>query len=190
MLNEFLEAKKINKIHLIGNSLGGGIAIRYSDSYPLKVKSLTLIDSMGTARTKSDLDALIKKVGTNVMLDVCTEEKYEKLMHTGMQKPPYIPGIFMDLIVTKKCARADIEKIIYNEITPEADLSDIVKKIKTPTLIIQGRKDSIFHVDNAKLFQDAIKGSQLVIFEELGHVSLLEDPNKTAQVIETFINKI
>jgi len=190
MLDKFLVAKKINNIHIVGNSMGGAIAIHYSDSYPQKIKSLTLIDAMGTIRSKSDLDSLVQKSGKNPLLNVCTEEEFDKLMHTGMQNPPYIPGIFMEIIVSKKCARADIEKIIYYEMLQETDLSEMIKKIKIPTLIIWGKKDSIFHVANASLFYNAIKNSQLVVFEESGHVPLLEEPSRTAQTIEKFIKKI
>ena len=44
-------------------------------------------------------------------------------------------------------------------------------------------------MDNAGLFHDAINGSKLVLFEKLGHVSILEDPEKSAQIIEKFIKE-
>ncbi|MFV1983263.1 MAG: alpha/beta fold hydrolase [Thiohalomonadales bacterium] len=187
MLNKFLVAKNINKIHIAGNSMGGAIALRFTDLYSTKVKTLTLIDAMGTSNSKNDLEVLSEKEGSNPLLNVCTEAKFDKLMQTGMQEPPYIPGILKDLVVSKKCARADIEKIIYNNMLTEADLSKVSKNIKTPTLIIWGEKDRVFSVDNAKLFHNDIQGSKLVILENSGHVPLLEAPKKTAQVFTNFI---
>lgn len=187
MLSMFLDAIKIKKVHIIGNSMGGAIAIRYSDINTKRVKSLVLIDSLGMIKTKSEFDLILEESGLNPMLNVCTEEAFEKLLYLGMNEPPYIPGIFMDLLVSRKCARANIEKRIYDEMIQDSDLSNIVKNVVTPTIIIWGKRDRVLHVDNAQLFHRAIKGSQLVIFEELGHVSLLEDPKKTAQLIEKFI---
>jgi len=43
--------------------------------------------------------------------------------------------------------------------------------------------------DNAQLFHQEIKGSKLIVFEESGHVSLLEIPKKTAKVTKGFINE-
>jgi len=46
------------------------------------------------------------------------------------------------------------------------------------------------HIDNAKLFHNTIKDSQLVIFEGIGHVPILEDPEKIADEVDKFINKM
>ena len=190
MLDKFLQAIKINKAHLIGNSMGGAIALKYSDSYAKRVTSLILIDALGMIKTKSEFTQTLEKTGDNPFFNVCTEEKLDKLLHIGMQKPPYIPGILMEYLVSKKCAKSDIEKIVYNDMLKDSDLSHIAMKIQVPTLIIWGQKDRVLHVDNARLFHSTIKGSQLVIFDELGHVPLLEDAGKTAQATETFINNI
>ena len=189
MLNLFLEAKKINKIHIVGNSMGGAIALKYTGQYADKVKSLTLVDALGMIKTKSEYAREIEKTGINPFFDICTEAAFEKFVHFSMQKPPHMPGMIMGFLVSEKCTRAKIEKVIFNDMIKDADLSRVAKNIKTPTLIIWGRKDRVLHVDNAQLFHSTIKGSQLVIFEELGHVPLLEDPNKTAAVTEAFIKK-
>jgi pimeloyl-ACP methyl ester carboxylesterase len=190
MLELFLAAKKIKKIHIIGNSMGGAIALKYTGQYADKVKSLTLVDALGMIKTKSEFVEEFERTGLNPFFDICTEVAFEKLMNFSMQKPPYIPGMMMGYLVNEKCARADIEKVIFNDMIKDSDLGVVAKNIKTPTLIIWGQKDRILHIDNAQLFHTTIKGSQLVIFKELGHVPLLEDPDKTAFVTEKFIKNI
>lgn len=187
MLSVFLEAIDIEKIHIVGNSMGGAIAIRYSSTHANKVQSLSLIDSLGMTTTKSEFDLIIAASGSNPMLDVCTEQAFESLLKLGMHKPPYVPGIFMDDLVAKKCARSGIEKIVYDEMMEDSDLSDIVKSITVPTIIIWGKRDRVIHVDNSQLFHRSINGSKLVILGDLGHVPLLEDPIKTAKLIEEFV---
>ena len=188
MLDIFLKAKNINKIDLVGNSMGGAIALKYSDSHK-NVNTLTLIDSLGMIKTKSKLELFIDKSGKNPFLNVCTEDAFNTLLHFGMEKPPYIPSIFMDILVSKKCIRTDIEKIMYDELFSDSNLSDIAKRLKTRTLIMWGKKDSVLHINNAKLFSDTIKDSQLVIFDELGHVPFLENPEITAEVFKKFIEE-
>jgi len=189
MLSTFLDALNVKKIHIAGNSMGGAIAIRYSIENVEKVNSLTLIDSLGMKKTKSEFDLILEKSGLNPMINVCTEEAFNKLLYLGMNEPPYIPGIFMDMLVSRKCARAGIERIIYGEMIKDSNLDHIVINITVPTIIIWGKKDRVLHVDNAGLFHDAINGSKLVLFEKLGHVSILEDPEKSAQIIEKFIKE-
>ena len=190
ILNTFLEAKKINKIHIVGNSMGGAIALKFSGMNPEKVKSLTLIDALGMIKTKSEVTRLIEEKAVNPFFNLCTTEAFESMLHFGMEKPPYIPGFLMEHIVSKKCARSSIEKIVYKDFLKDADLTNVAENIKTPTLIIWGRKDKVLHVDNATLFHETIKNSKLAIFDELGHVPLLEDAEKTAGKFISFISAI
>jgi len=117
MLSIFLEAIGIDNVHIVGNSMGGAIAISYAGSNPEKIKSLSIIDALGLKKTRSEFDIVVENSRFNPMLDVCTEEAFKKLLLFGMHRPPYVPGLFMGLLVAKKCERADIEKIIKLYIT-------------------------------------------------------------------------
>ena len=57
MLDVFLEEKNINNIHLIGNSMGGAIALSYVGKFPHRIKSLILVDALGMIKTKSEIAA-------------------------------------------------------------------------------------------------------------------------------------
>lgn len=190
MLEQFLVAKDINKIHIIGNSMGGAIALKYTGQYEKKVKSLILVDALGMIKTQSEYARVVKKTGVNPFFDICSESDFENLINFSMKKPPYIPGMMMDFLVSEKCKRAEIEKVVFNDMIKNIDLSHVANNVKVPTLIIWGQQDRVLHIDNAGLFHRTIKGSQLVIFEELGHVPLLEDPEKTAAVTASFIKTI
>lgn len=189
MLDAFLEAKKIKKIHIVGNSMGGAIALQYTGRHKNKVKSLTLINALGMIKSQSELAVMVEETGDNPFFDICTVEAYEKFLHISMQKPPYIPDMLMNVLMKDKCARADIEKVIYKDMIAYSDLGHVANKIKTPTLIIWGQKDRVLHVDNAHLLHSTITGSKLVIYPDLGHVPLLEDPERTANTTEMFVKK-
>jgi len=189
-LNEFLEAKKIKHFHLVGHSMGGAIALRYLQSHEKNVKALMLIDSMGMVQTKSDGDILAEESDQNPLYDVCTKERFETLLNHSMYKIPYIPGIIKDEILQEKCARRELEKVMYADLYKDVDLSDVAKTIHIPTLILWGEKDRITHIDNAKLFHNTIKGSELVILKEIGHVPILEDPKQTADALDSFIKEM
>jgi len=190
MLDQFITAKNIKKIHIAGNSMGGAIALAYAYRFPDKVDSLILMDALGMISSKSESAKLIEDKGNNPFFDICTEEKFNNLLSFGMHKPPYIPDIFMDILVAEKCKRAELEKVIYKDMMKNTDFSFEAANLSTPTLIIWGGKDRILHVDNAALFHKTIKGSQLVILDEFGHVPLLEAPDETAQIVDSFINNI
>ncbi len=188
-LNLFLEAKKIKHFYLFGHSMGGAIALRYAVNHKKNVNALILIDSMGMEQTKSDGVILAEHSIKNPLYDVCTEERLETLLSYSMYKAPYIPDIIKDALLHDKCERLALEKILYEDMYKDVDLSDVANSIDIPTLILWGEKDRMTHVDDAALFHHTINGSRLVIFKETGHVPILEDPENTADEISKFIKQ-
>jgi pimeloyl-ACP methyl ester carboxylesterase len=64
-----------------------------------------------------------------------------------------------------------------------------IKLIKVPTLIVWGESDQLIPVDDAKLFQQAIAGSKVVIFKGVGHVPMEEVPDKFVAAVNSFLMK-
>lgn len=186
----FLKAKKVKNIHLVGHSMGGAIALRYVHNNTENVKSLILIDAMGMHHTKSDGDLLVERSEKNPLYDVCTKERFETLVSYSMRKTSHIPSLFKEVMFEEKCERKALEKILYEGMFQDVKLDAIAKNITVPTLIIWGEKDRIIHPNNGKLFHHTIKNSQLVIFEDTGHIPLLEDHKRTAETIESFLEQI
>jgi pimeloyl-ACP methyl ester carboxylesterase len=189
-LNQFLEAKKIKQFYLLGHSMGGAIAVRYTVNHSNNVNALILIDSMGMVQTKSDGVKLVEVSDKNPLYDVCTKERFETLLNYSMYKDPYIPDIIKDALLEYKCSRRDLEKVLYEDMYKDVNLSGVAKNIDIPTLILWGEKDRMTHIDDASLFHETIKGSKLVVLEEIGHVPMLEDPEQTVEAVDTFIKQI
>ncbi|WP_415405826.1 alpha/beta fold hydrolase [Sulfurovum sp. CS9] len=190
-LHEFLKTKKVKDFYLLGHSMGGAIALRYAGNHINNVKTLILIDAMGMEQTKSDGVKLVEQSDKNPLYDVCTKERLETLLSYSMHKSPYVPELIKDVLLQEKCARRDLEKILYEDIYKDVCcLNDIAKNIHIPTLILWGEKDRMTHIDNATLFHDTIQGSHLVILKEIGHVPMLEDPERTADEVDKFIRQI
>ena len=189
-LHTFLEAKKIKPFYLFGHSMGGAIAVRYALNHRENVNALILIDSMGMVQTKSDGVKLVEKSDKNPLYDVCTKERLETLLNYSMYKPPYIPDIVKDALLQEKCSRRDLEKVMYEDMYTDVNVSAVAKNISMPTLILWGEKDRMTHVDDAAFFHETIKGSELVILKEVGHVPILEAPEQTADEVDSFIKQI
>jgi len=190
-LHQFVEAKGLKQFYLLGHSMGGAVALRFAGDYEKNLKALVLIDSLGLEKTKSDGVKLVERSEKNPLYDVCTQERLETLLLYSMYKPPYIPDMIKDALLEDKCARRDLEKILYDDMYKDVCcLDDIARNIRIPTLILWGDQDKMTHVDNATLFHDTIEGSKLVILEQIGHVPILEDPVRTAYEIDKFIQEI
>ena len=70
---------------------------------------------------------------------------------------------------------------------PAVDNTERIASIQTPTLIIWGGRDGLIPPLNARRFQRDIAGSELVMFEDLGHVPQEEAPSRVAEAIRAFL---
>jgi pimeloyl-ACP methyl ester carboxylesterase len=62
-----------------------------------------------------------------------------------------------------------------------------IKNLKLPTLLLWGAKDRLIPLENAKRFESDIVGSQLVVFEDLGHVPQEENAQRTVEAFMEFL---
>jgi pimeloyl-ACP methyl ester carboxylesterase len=72
------------------------------------------------------------------------------------------------------------------QMTPGADVERL-KALRVPTLILWGGRDRLIPIAAAKRFEADIAGSQLVVFDTLGHMPQEEDPQATVQVVRQIL---
>ncbi len=186
-LNEFLDALGIKKAHVIGNSMGGAISVMFTHLYPAKVLSMTLVDSAGLNKTKSEYFELLEK-GVNPLI-VTNSDEYDKFLDFVMEKKPYIPGPVNSVMAEQKIDRKAMDEKIFQDILKDrAQVEGLLSGIHAPTLIIWGDKDRVLHVDNAEEFHLRIQGSQKVILPGVGHAPMIEAPKETWQCYKQFLS--
>lgn len=193
MLKEFLNKFKNKNIVLIGNSMGGQIALNYA--YHHKIDSLILIDPMGIKIEESFVDKLGKEKLEEIYLNVCTIAKMEKMIEIGYNKPPYIPSFILEHLTNEKCKVSNLDRLKYEGLYDKNlnlldDMTNKSKEINIPTLILWGREDKVISVKNAYSLNQYIKNSELIVFDELGHMPMIEDAELTANSITKFLAKI
>ena len=193
MLHQFLQKLDTNSTVLIANSMGGAISLNYVYMYN-NIKALVLIDSLGIKVEDSVVDKMGVKKIKETWLNICSVEKLRTLMKQGMKEPPYIPTSVLEYIVEHKCKASAFEEkkyrdILDEELEPLDDFSEKALHVSIPTLIIWGRDDKVLSYKNAYAFHENIASSELKILEGLGHVPMIESPQKVQEVIRPFLDK-
>ena len=189
-LHEFLNALGIEKVHLIANSMGCAIALRFAATNPQAISSLVLMDAAGVERTAGRLQTQIVETGRNPIVEIRTVEDYRSMLRFGMESPPWIPGIFVNLLAEEKIKRRNIEMKMLGDIEKYLDQIAILGNIKAPTLIIWGAQDRVVHVDDAELLHERIAGSKKLILAGIGHVPMVENPRLVATPCVSFLNEL
>jgi pimeloyl-ACP methyl ester carboxylesterase len=182
----FLAALGVRRAHLIGNSMGGAIALRMAADSPDNIASLILIDAAGAETTPSELRRQIAASGVNPMVDIRSTADYRKMISLGMSKPPYIPGFLLGALARRNIGRSAINQRIARDIERDLDQRHVLGSISARTLIIWGAQDKVVHLDDAHTLRTRLRNRDLVVLPGLGHVPMVEDPKRVAALCDAF----
>lgn len=173
-LKEFIDFKGYNEAILLGNSLGGHIALLSTKLYPEVVKALVITGSSGLYESamgesypkRGDYD-YIKKKAENVFYDpqIATKEIVDDVFETVNDRNKLI----RTLAIAKSAIRHNMSK----------DLP----KMKTPTCIIWGRNDNVTPPEVAEDFYRLLPDADLFWIEKCGHAAMMEHPEAFNEIM-------
>lgn len=183
----FIDKASIGKYHVAGNSMGGLIAGLLAASYPDRVLSLALLDAYGIGnREKSALVKELEK-GVNPLI-VEKPEDYNRLLYFVFAKPPSIPGPIKKYLAARSQESAEFNKKVFNEANGEKLLEEKMVGIKARTLVIWGDTDRVFPVSSARVIEQGIPASKVIIMKDCGHVPMLERPEEASSYYLSFLS--
>ncbi|WP_289022805.1 alpha/beta hydrolase [uncultured Salegentibacter sp.] len=166
-LKEFIDFKGYDKVILLGNSLGGHIALLATKLYPEIVKALVITgssglyeNSMGESYPRRGDYEFIKKKAQDVFYDpeVATKEVVDEVYETVSDRNKLVKT----LAIAKSAIRHNMAK----------DLP----KMKTPTCIIWGKDDHVTPPEVAEDFQRLLPDADLFWVDKCGHAAMMEHP--------------
>lgn len=179
-VHDFIKHKGYNKVILLGNSLGGHIALYYTKMYPETVEALIITGSSGlyesamgdTYPRRGDYE-FIKKKAEDVFFNpaVATKEIVDDVFATVNDR--------MKLIKTLTIAKSAIRH----------NMAKDLPKMKTPTCIIWGRNDKVTPPDVAMEFNELLPNSDLFWIEECGHAAMMEHPDEFNNLLDAWFTK-
>ncbi len=198
-LAAFLEHIGIDKVILVGISMGGGISIGYTLQHPEKVERLVLVDAYGLADKApmhrlsylmvqmpwlSDLTyALVK--GSRQMARstlsgiICHPEMITDDLIDEVLKEIQRPGAGKAFAVFQK------DEISWNGL--KTVFMDRLHEIRVPTMIVHGEKDSLVPLAAAKQAAKSIPGATLEVLEGCGHWAQRDNPERFNQILVDFL---
>ena len=180
----FLEALDLAPAHVVGNSMGGGVAQRLATGWPERVRTLSLVCSMGPPLPKSQFTVHREERGGNVLVPETVEEYMAMLEWVFERKPPF-PGVVLRHMARRQVERAAEFRAYFQTLEDEWDWEH-VERATQPTLVVQGRRDRVIHPAMARGLADALPDSQLVMLAGTGHAPQWEKPAETARILRGF----
>ena len=179
-LEEFVQYKQLENLTIIGNSLGGHVALIYTKNNPESVKYLVLTGSSGlyekamgdTFPRREDYDYIRKKT-EEVFYDpkIATKELVDDLFETVNNRDK----VLRILALAKSAIRHNMSK----------DLP----KMHTPTCLIWGKHDNVTPPEVAEEFHKLMPNSELFWIEKSGHAAMMECPLEFNEILMRWLKE-
>ena len=188
MLVAFLDELGIDRVDMAGNSMGGGITAYFASRYPDRVRTIALYDPAGSNRYPSELDKALAQ-GENPLV-VEEPGDMEDLLDFVLEKRPFMPWPLASVMEERALAREAVNEAIFDAIVSSGDvmsLESVLADVEAPALIVWGREDRVLAPENAQVFAEGIATSRVVLLEGVGHVPMLEVPERSAELWQQFL---
>lgn len=178
-VNGFLTALEIDDPILLGNSLGGHIALQYALSYPEDVSGLILTGSSGllendfgnTSPRRKDPEYIRKQANLTFYEDLADDTLVEEIMEVT-ESP-------IKLLKLLTIARS----------TQKHNMEEELPNIKVPVLLVWGKEDIITPPQVADTFLEKMPDAELHWIERCGHAPMMERPDEFVEYTKPFLAK-
>ena len=183
IIGKAIAALGIERMHLVGHSLGGGIAMAYAQQHPERVATLSLIASasLGAEINAAFLDGFVRAARRREAVEV---------LNLLVHDPDLVGRTMVEDVLRYK--RLDGVPAILARLSEEwfpggkqrADLHDVIADLKVPVQIIWGREDRIIPVAHAEALAPRVP---VHIIEEAGHLPHMEKAGEVNRLLKRLI---
>jgi pimeloyl-ACP methyl ester carboxylesterase len=180
---------------LVGNSMGGFVGAELAVAFPTRVEKLVLVSAAGLSTeyvarepvlaAGRAVAALTAKIGAGSTAVVRRKRLRRAVLQLVVRYPERLSGP-----ITAELVRGGPSPG-FNESFRELlgySFRDRLDKIEIPTLIVWGRNDMLVPVEDAEEFEHLIgENARAVIFEDTGHLAMIERPGRFNDLLAAFI---
>ena len=209
-IDAVVNALGVERFVLGGNSMGGGATWRYALTYPQRVRAMILVDSVppgdwrestAAAAPADDAEsersapigfALLRQSWFRAIARYLDPAPLvEQGLLSAYNNSPVVNQALIDRyyeLILREGTRAAIlnRSSGYNRNGANTDVSALTQ----PTLVMWGAQDSLIPVRLADQFAQRLPNAQVVIYDDLGHIPMEEDPQRSAADVLNFLDRL
>ncbi|MBV8346470.1 MAG: alpha/beta fold hydrolase [Mycolicibacterium sp.] len=198
-LRDFLDELGITRATVVGQSLGGGVAMQFVYQHPDYCERLVLISSGGLGPDVGVILRLLSAPGAEFVLPIVAPKPVLKagnkvkswMTKAGIQSPrgAELWSAYSSLSdrQTRRSFLRTLRSVVDYRGQAVSALSRLKLQADLPVMAIWGEDDNIIPVEHTYVAQAARQGSRLEVLPGVGHFAQVEAPTKVVELIEDFI---
>ncbi len=185
-LKSFLESIGIDKCFLVGSSLGGQICTYFTADCPDFVNKLVLISPSGVMKESTPaLDAYI--MAALYPNEDTAKNAFEMMEGSGKEPDPHIVQSFIERMQLPNAKMAFMSTLLG--LKNEDSITEKLKKINKPTLIMWGGNDPVIPISFSKQFLSYLSNAKFIELENTGHTPYVQNSEHFAKILHNFLKK-
>jgi pimeloyl-ACP methyl ester carboxylesterase len=199
LLDRLLDQLEVDAAAVVGNSMGGFIGAELAISFPQRVERLVLVSAAGISthapRGSAQAIPVLRRLERILMASTAwaasvsdTTMRRARLRDAALgvviRHPAKLPAALAAEQV-RGAGKPGFIQALQSII--DYEIRERLSKIACPTLIVWGERDRLINVRDADVFTELIPNSRKVVFEDTGHMSMLERPQEFNSLLEEFL---
>jgi len=182
-LEDFTHSLGLKRFHLVGHSVGGGIALDYALKFPYKVSKLVLVSSMCLGKEIAlwvrvlSSSVFFRSLGVAGVAVLKAIKWLVNLVYAPLKFVNPLPQAKMNLGVSMSTLKEQTTVLVNR-----------LSELMTPTLLVWGANDSIVPVSQAYAAAQVIPDCQLHVFENCGHSVYRQKAQEFTQLLTRFFS--
>lgn len=189
-----LDKLGVQRFVLAGNSLGGQVAWETALAQPKRVEKLVLVDAAGYPMQSTSVPIgfriaripVLNRLMQYTLARSFIESSVRNVYGDPARVTPELVDRYFELTLREGNRAALVQR--FRQAGPTDASAKRIAELKLPVLVLWGGRDRLIPPDNAARFRHDIAGSELVTFDDLGHVPHEEDPTRTVNAARKFLS--
>jgi pimeloyl-ACP methyl ester carboxylesterase len=182
LLNRMFTVAGFDQIDLVGFGFGGWVAAELAAMDQRRLRTLTLVGAAGIRPREGEgliHDPMAESWTAYARQSFRDQAHFEEIFG---EEPP------QDVIDVWDYSREMTARVTWKPWMWSLQLPALLKLVDTPALVIWGGADQVVPVDSGRQYSEVLPNGRLEIIEEAGHAVELEEPERVAELVTSFVS--
>lgn len=181
---DLLDALSLERVALVGSSLGGWLAAEVAVLAAERVESLVLVDAAGLGPPAVDMWAVRPPELADHLFADTSHWMAQLLKAIDMTTAPPPPEILLPLLQAMEVGA----RVGWNPYMHDPKLPGRLHRVRARTLVVWGEEDGFIPVEQGRRYAELISGARLETIPDCGHLPVLERPAELARLVRAHLS--